>query len=367
MLTEKADQSKSEVLRLADTSIPVIAIGASASGLEAIEIFLRHASAECGMAFVIIRHLDPVHKGSLVELLQRVTPMPVVQVADRMRINPGHVFVIPPNKDLSMSNGAMHLLEPAEPHGLRLPVDTIFRSMANDMEQRSIRIILSGMGSDGTLGLRAIKEKGGGVFVQDPSTATFDGMPRSAIDAGLADVVASPEELMARITAYITHQPMGLKPAVQLDQKTLGGLEKMLLILLSRTRQDFSLYKRSTIYRRIERRMGIHQNLVLVVFSDLDVSEMTETGEKGANGDRGKERTDILELELKHARDEICTVREEMQSSQEELKSANERPTDLPAGVYVRLSVSDNGRGMDSVTLENIFEPFLKQKVSGGG
>ena len=255
----KTGQSKPDRSSPEDMRFPIIAVGASAGGLEAIETFLGHVPADCGMAFVIIQHLDPVHKGFLVELLQRVTPMPVIQVSDRMAIKPGHVYVIPPNKDMSILRGYLHLVAPVEPHGLRLPVDSFFRSMADDMQQHSIGVILSGMGSDGTLGLRAIKEKGGGVFVQDPATAKFDGMPRSAIDAGLADVVASPEDLIVRIVAYVGHQSMGLRPKVQLEQKMLSGLEKVLIILRAQTRQDFSLYKKSTIYRRIERRMGIHQ------------------------------------------------------------------------------------------------------------
>jgi len=257
--SRQAGQPEIDPLQPANTKFPIIGIGASAGGLEAIETFLRPIPADCGIAFVIIQHLDPVHKGFLVELLQRVTPMPVIQVTDSMAIKPGHVYVIPPNTDMSLLRGLLHLIAPVEPHGLRLPVDTFFRSMADDLQDQSIGVILSGMGSDGTLGLRAIKEKGGGVFVQDPVTAKFDSMPRSAIDAGLADIVAPPEELISRITAYINHLSKGLRPRMQLEQKTLSGLEKVLIILRAQTRQDFSLYKKSTIYRRIERRMGIHQ------------------------------------------------------------------------------------------------------------
>ena len=255
----KTGQSITEALQPVEKGFPIIGIGASAGGLEAIETFLRHVPETCGMAFVIIQHLDPVHKGFLVELLQRVTRMPVIQVKDRTKVDPGSVYVIPPNKDMSISNGTLHLVDPVEPHGMRLPVDIFFRSLAVDLQQHSIGVILSGMGSDGTLGLRAIKEKGGGVFVQDPATAKFDGMPRSAIDSGVADVVAPPEELFARISAYLRLQPMHSVLRPHLEPKNLSGLEKVLMILRTRTRQDFSLYKKSTIYRRIERRMGIHQ------------------------------------------------------------------------------------------------------------
>jgi two-component system, chemotaxis family, CheB/CheR fusion protein len=255
----KTGQSITEALQPAEKGFPLIGIGASAGGLEAIETFLRQVPEACGMAFVIIQHLDPVHKGYLVELLQRVTSMPVIQVKDRTKVDPGSVYVIPPNKDMSISNGTLHLVSPVEPHGMRLPVDIFFRSMADDLQQKSIGVILSGMGTDGTLGLRAIKEKGGGGFVQDPATAKFDDMPRSAIDACVADVVAPPEELFGRILAYLRHQTMHSSLKVHVDPKTLSGLEQVLLILRKKTRQDFSLYKKSTIYRRIERRMGIHQ------------------------------------------------------------------------------------------------------------
>ncbi|NTV01240.1 MAG: PAS domain-containing protein [Chlorobiaceae bacterium] len=250
---EKAEQGA------ARTRLVVVGIGASAGGLEAIEVFLKQVPASSGMAFVIVQHLDPVHKGFMVELLQRVTPMPVVQVADATLIEPEHVYVIPPNKDMSMLKGRLYLVDPVKPHGMRLPVDYFFRSMAEDLQQESIGVILSGMGSDGTLGLRAIKEKGGGVFVQDPSTAKFDGMPRSVIDTGLADVVAPPEELPGRILSYVRFQPPLAMPDAQLERNKPSGLDKVLMLLRQHTRQDFSLYKKSTIYRRIERRMGIHQ------------------------------------------------------------------------------------------------------------
>jgi two-component system, chemotaxis family, CheB/CheR fusion protein len=186
-------------------AFPIVGIGASAGGLEALELFLKHVPEDSGMAFVIVQHLDPTHKGILVELLQRVTRMPVVQVRDRHKLAPGHVYVIPPNRDMSILHGLLHLLEPAAPRGMRLPIDFFFRSLADDCRSRSIGVILSGMGSDGTLGLRAIKEKAGAAFVQAPASAKFDGMPRSAIDAGLADVVAPADELPGRIIDYLRH------------------------------------------------------------------------------------------------------------------------------------------------------------------
>src|ERR1035441_9661191 len=196
------------------STFPIIGIGASAGGLEALELFLKNVPAGSGMAFVIVQHLDPTHKGMLAELLQGVTPMKVMQVKDRIRVRPDRVFVIPPNKDLSILHGVLHLLHPVAPRGLRLPIDFFFRSLADDAEERSIGVILSGMGADGTLGLKAIKAKAGVVFAQDPASAKFDGMPRSAVHAGLADIVAPVEALPGRIIAYLHHVPLLAKPGL---------------------------------------------------------------------------------------------------------------------------------------------------------
>jgi len=238
----------------------IVGVGASAGGLEALEQFLTQVPPASGLAFVVVQHLDPTHKGIMVELLQRTTPMPVVQIQDHMKVAPDHVYVIPPNRDLSVLNGVLHLLEPVSPRGLRLPIDYFFRALADDQQEHSIGVILSGMGSDGTLGLRAIKEKAGAVFVQAPASAKFDGMPRSAIDAGLADVVAPAQELVPRILLYLKHAPLlASRPALDLEGGDQSALEKVVLLLRSHTGHDFSLYKKSTIYRRIERRMGLHQ------------------------------------------------------------------------------------------------------------
>jgi two-component system CheB/CheR fusion protein len=146
-----------------------VGIGASAGGLEALELFLRNVPPDSGMAFIVVQHLDPTHKGILTELLQRITPMTVVQVSDRTKVKPDCVYVIPSNKDMSILHGVLHLFDPAAPRGLRLPIDFLFRSLALDLQERSIGVILSGMGTDGTLGVRAIKEKSGVVLVQEPS------------------------------------------------------------------------------------------------------------------------------------------------------------------------------------------------------
>jgi len=240
-------------------AFPIVGIGASAGGLEALELFLKHVPEQSGMAFVIIQHLDPTHKGIMSELLQRSTTMRVVQVKDRTTVQPDCVYVIPPNKDMSILRGTLYLFEPAAPRGLRLPIDYFFRSLAQDQLEHSVGVILSGMGSDGTLGLRAIKEKAGVVLVQDPATAKFDSMPRSAISAGLADIVATTEELPGKILSYLQRTPLVARTEAALEDRTQSALEKAIILLRTHTGNDFSFYKRNTLYRRIERRMGIHQ------------------------------------------------------------------------------------------------------------
>jgi two-component system CheB/CheR fusion protein len=239
---------------------PIVGIGASAGGLEALELFLKNVSPESRAAFVVVQHMDPTHRGLLTELLGRVSPLPVAQVAEGTRVQAGHVYVIPPNKDMSIVNGVLHLLTPVASRGFRLPIDFFFRSLADDLAEGSIGVLLSGMGSDGTLGLRDIRGKAGAAFVQDPSSAKFDAMPRSAIDAGLADVVAPAQDLPLRIDEYVQHarrpDPSEGFPAGHRDH---GALEIVIGLLRTSTSHDFSLYKRSTIQRRVERRMGLHR------------------------------------------------------------------------------------------------------------
>lgn len=247
------------LIKRTDSVPPIVGIGASAGGLEALNNFLAHVPAGSGMAFVIIQHLDPTHKGIMPELLQRATHMTVEQAGNRVRVKPDCVYVIPPNKDLSILHGVLHLFDPVAPRGLRLPIDFFFRALAQDRNQGAIGVILSGMGSDGTLGLRAIKENAGLALVQTPSSAKFDAMPRSAIDAGLADIVAPPEELPGIISDYIKRIPSPISSGLVLELKAQSALEKIVILLRERTGNDFSLYKKNTVYRRIERRMGLHQ------------------------------------------------------------------------------------------------------------
>jgi len=259
--TRKQNQkvaTKKKVPAPGTSKFPIVGIGASAGGLEALEQFMTNVPENSGMAFVVIQHLDPTYKGMLPELLQRITEMQVLQVKDRMTVKPDHVYVIPPNKSMSILKGVLHLFEPMESRGLRLPVDFFLRSLADDRNDQSIGIILSGMGSDGSIGLRAIKEKDGIVMVQDPATAKYDSMPRSAIDSVLADIVAPADQLPSKLIEFLRHIPV-LKSGVDSEIRDQSSLEKIIILLRTHTGNDFSLYKKNTVYRRIERRMSVHK------------------------------------------------------------------------------------------------------------
>lgn len=184
--------------------------------------------------------------------------MPVCEVENGMAIAPGCVFVIPPNKDLSLLHGKLHLLEPIAKRGLRLPIDFFLRSLAQDRKEKAIGVILSGMGSDGVFGLRAIKENAGLTLEQEPGSAEAESMPHSAIQAGVADIVALPEILPGKIVEYLQHPLSALEleaPAVEV----ISALDKIVILLRDRCGNDFSFYKTNTLYRRIERRMAVHQ------------------------------------------------------------------------------------------------------------
>ena len=240
----------------------VVGVGASAGGLAAFEAFFSGLPTQTdpGMAFVLVQHLAPDHKSLLTELIRRCTRMQVFEVEDGMIVQRDCVYIIPPNHDMAFLDGALHLLEPSAPRGQRLPIDFFFRSLAQDQAERAVGVVLSGTGSDGTLGVRAIKGEGGMVIVQMPESSDFDGMPRSVIATGLADYVLPPTEMAAQLIGYATHAFGKLSRPESIDTpKTESALKKIFILLRSHTGHDFSHYKPSTINRRIERRMAVHQ------------------------------------------------------------------------------------------------------------
>ena len=239
---------------------PVVGIGASAGGLEAIEQLFRNMPNDTGMAFVLVQHLDPNHKSILSELVARFTQMPVANARHGQRIQPNHVYVIPPKHDLALLNGVLQLMEPSGPRQLRLSVDYFFRSLAQDQGANVFGIVLSGAGSDGTLGLRAIKGEGGVVLVQEPETAAYDSMPLSAHATGLVDMVLPPAKMGDWLKARGWKLAMPERGEQVANALREGNeVDRLFVLIRNRTGYDFSQYKGGTIGRRIDRRMLVNQ------------------------------------------------------------------------------------------------------------
>ena len=236
-----------------------VGIGASAGGLEAIEDLFSRMPTDSGLAFIVIQHLSPDYKSLMVELLSKKTKIPVHRSVDGMEVKPNNIYMIPPQMNLTIFHGKLILKKRDNVRGVNLPIDIFLRSLAEDQMEKTIAIILSGTGSDGTRGIRAIKENGGMVMVQEESTAKFDGMPRAAISTGVADFILPPEKMAEQLTAYVAHPYVaGKKPSDRL-LKDEHGMTKIFSELRARTKVDFTYYKPSTITRRIERRMTVTQ------------------------------------------------------------------------------------------------------------
>jgi len=236
-------------------SFYVVGIGASAGGLEALESFFSNMPVNSGMAFIVVTHLDPNHISIMPELIQKSTKMKLFQAGDEMLVEPNHVYVAPANWDIALFHGKIQLIEPLEAHGFRLPIDFFFKSLAADFGEKAISIILSGMASDGTAGLKTIKSELGMVMVQDPKSAKYDGMPTSAIKTGLVDYIMPTKEMPDQLIQYTSQK---IKSTF-LNRELPDSFHKIFVLLRTFTGHDFSLYKQNTISRRIERRMNVAQ------------------------------------------------------------------------------------------------------------
>ncbi len=236
---------------------PIVAIGASAGGLEAFSNLLRALPPDPGLALVFIPHLDPTHESAMVELLARTTQLPVLQAAEEMRVECDSVYVLPPDSDMTIRGGVLYLVKREANRGHHMPIDAFFSSLAEDQGANAIGVILSGTANDGTAGLAAIKNAGGITFAQNVESAKYDGMPNSAVRAGVVDHVLPPE----RIARELIH--LGLEPAAEVHSDSFEGKESQLKeifrLLKSFSKVDFVDYKVATIQRRILRRMHIHQ------------------------------------------------------------------------------------------------------------
>lgn len=239
-----------------DSQTVIVGIGASAGGLEALRNFFSAVPENSGIVFVVVQHLDPTHESLMADLLGRCTKMSVTQVVDQVQLEPNHVYVIPPNKDLAAKDGRLVLTQPTKRRGLRMPIDFFFTSLANDQRESAVVVILSGSGSDGTQGARLVKENGGMIMVQDPKTAQHTGMPSSAIATGLVDYVLEPDQMPQALSNYVQH--ITSRGAVTIYEEH-EDLNRVLALLQAHTQHNFRFYKKTTLMRRINRRMGLHQ------------------------------------------------------------------------------------------------------------
>jgi two-component system CheB/CheR fusion protein len=238
---------------------PVAALGASAGGLEAFTQFFRNIPQDSGIAFILVQHLDPSQPSRLTEILGSGVSIPVMEVTEGTRVQPDHIYVIPPGKIMTISDRTLSLEEQPKHPSVSHSIDIFFRSLAEDVKERAVAIILSGAGSDGTDGARAIKARQGLVIVQDPATAKYDSMPRAALDAGVGDYILPPEAMIGKLMGYVRKSYQGREDARQALGKDDQRLRNILSTVRARTGRDFSGYKISSISRRVERRMAVHQ------------------------------------------------------------------------------------------------------------
>jgi two-component system CheB/CheR fusion protein len=261
-------------------SLYIVGMGTSAGGLDVLGQFFSHMPTETDMAFVIVTHLDPRHVSLMPELLQKRTKMEVKQVEDSMNVEANCIYIIPPQKDMAIIHGSLQLLDPVPPHTLRLPIDFFFRSLAEDQGEKAIAIVLSGMGTDGSLGLKAIKEHMGMAMIQDPASSKYDGMPRSAFETGLADFILPPEQMPEHLIKYVNQASHSRgRLSLTRNENASEALKKIYILLRSHTGHDFSSYKQNTILRRIDRRMNLHQITDVsqyVAYMQRHVNEITQ-------------------------------------------------------------------------------------------
>jgi two-component system CheB/CheR fusion protein len=257
------DTSEKEVLTgpvKPGTIFPIVGIGSSAGGLEALEKFLTNMPDEPNIAFVVIQHLSPKHKSIMASLLAKYTSMKITEIEDGTKVEPNCLYINPPNMDVIISGGILYLKESMKTHGINLPIDIFFRSLSEDLRERAICIILSGTATDGTLGIKAVKGNGGIAMVQSPESAKYDGMPRCAISTGLVDFILPVEQIPQQLIRYIRHPYLELaEPPPAVETHFRSHMEEVFALIRSATGHDFSHYKQNTIRRRIERRMAVHQ------------------------------------------------------------------------------------------------------------
>jgi two-component system CheB/CheR fusion protein len=240
---------------------PVVALGGSAGSFHAIEKFFLHMPVDSGFAFVVVMHLDPTHNMNISGLLQHATAMPIIEAIDGTAVQPNKIFVIPPDKDMGIHNGNLLLFTASRSKGAHMSIDYFLQSLAEDQWNHAVAIIFSGMGADGETGVRMIKEKLGMAMAQSPESAEYPSMPAAAIKTSMVDYVLTPEEMPVKLIQYLNHPALKDPVAEELinERNNQTHLQKILMLLRSQTGHDFTLYKKNTITRRIERRIAFHQ------------------------------------------------------------------------------------------------------------
>jgi len=266
------------------SAFPIVGIGASAGGLDAYRTFFSTVPADCGAAFVLIQHLDPTRKSMTADLVGSYTAMPVVQAEEGMRVEVDYVYVIPPNAYLAIDERVLRLSAPVESRSLRMAIDFFFESLAAAEQERSVGIILSGSGTDGTLGLKRIKAAGGLTMVQDPKTAQHDGMPRSAIAS--ADHVLSVDRMGPTLLAHLHGVAVSEAPGDVPSPPASHALLDAIAVLQARTSFDFSGYKKGTLQRRLQHRMSLRRIAAIDDYTELLRTDPDEAGQRGRRHER---------------------------------------------------------------------------------
>lgn len=251
--------NKDKVKILSDNLFPVVGVGASAGGLEAFKKLVTAIPEDSGMAYILVQHLDPAHDSILSNLLQRVTKIPVEEITDNIKVEADHIYIIPSNKLLTATDGVLQLSARAPKGYKNMPIDLFFSSLAEVHQNHSIGVVLSGTATDGTLGLKAIKARGGLTIAQDARSAAYDAMPKNAIDAGVVDYVLSPEMIPKQLSDLRGTWIAGLERVETAEELQQRALKEILSVLRSRKGVDFTYYKHATIHRRINRRIAISQ------------------------------------------------------------------------------------------------------------
>lgn len=254
--------SSKTIIRATNDTLPIVGIGACASGVSAFEAFFSGMRPESdpGMAFVLVQHLLPDHSNILTDLVRRHTRMQVFEVEDGMEVRANCAYIIPPGREMALWRGTLQLAAPSVPRGQRHPIDFFFRSLAQDLRERAIGIVLSGSGSDGALGVGAIKSEGGMVMVQDPASADYDAMPRSALATGMVDYLLAPAQMPARLLSYVEGNfSRSARPLTVVPVKEASALDKIFVLVRAKTGHDFSQYKPEVVRQSLEQIVALHR------------------------------------------------------------------------------------------------------------